>query len=58
MKRKYGLFEKVAGKWKRLPGPALEKESAIRVYQTQLIYGTCEGQRVQLRVVTAPWMNP
>lgn len=58
MKRKYGLFEKVDGKWMRLLGPVMEKEAAIRVYQTRLITGAIMGKTVELRVVKAPWMNP
>lgn len=49
-KRMYGLFERQEGKWVRLfPEHAYPKESAVRLFQTQLLNGFFEGKVRELR---------
>lgn len=47
----YGLFEKINGKWIRLYGCAYSKETAIRVYQNQLLTMSMNGREPGLRAV-------
>ena len=54
MKRKYYFAEKVAGKWVRQPGPALEKQQAVGYYQDRLLCGTFSGKTVGLRLELPP----
>lgn len=50
--RLYGLFEKQDGKWVRLfPSHAYTKQTAIRLFQTQLINGVFEGKIRELRAL-------
>lgn len=51
-KRMYGLFEKQDGKWVRLfPSHAYPKQTAIKLFQTQLIDGFFVGKVRELRVL-------
>lgn len=51
MKRLYSLYEKRDGRWIRLSEASYIKQTAIRVFQSDLLNGFFEGRRVELRPV-------
>jgi len=51
MKQMYSLFKKEGDKWVRVSPFACNKQTAVRVFQNQLINGSLVGQPMALRVV-------
>lgn len=50
-KRLYSLYKKVGARWEKQSNVDLFKAQAIRVFQTRLINGSMNGERLELRPV-------
>lgn len=49
--RKYSLYQKVEGRWRRVSAYAARKSEAVRVFQNRLLEGACSGLKLELRLI-------